>query len=145
MKMIIDDSTTIEYNEDGIIINTSKPVSFKSNSEPIASDSKREGLKVVDSTNPNRAVFISNGVIAFTEDGGKTYSNAISPDGTYVEKLHGKLFLGEHITIDDPNGVWVTENAKATIADRCRRKVMKLGFYDKSPDKFGIKLNRYPK
>ncbi|WP_010498408.1 hypothetical protein [Paenibacillus elgii] len=60
-----------------------------------------------------------------------------------AEQVLGKLILGERVTIGDPDGVWLTEGPKTTITDRCGREVMKLGLYDKNPDKFGMIVNRY--
>ncbi|GMX64375.1 hypothetical protein Elgi_36440 [Paenibacillus elgii] len=106
-------------------------------------DINRKGLTITDPNDPMRFLRATHGAIGLTRSGGLKYETAISPDGVIAEMVLGKLILGERVTIGDPDGVWLTEGPKTTITDRCGREVMKLGLYDKNPDKFGMIVNRY--
>lgn len=103
----------------------------------------RKGLTITDPNDPMRFLRATHGAIGLTRSGGLKYETAISPDGIIAEMVLGKLILGERVTIGDPNGTWLTEGPRTTITDRCQREVMKLGLYDKNPDKFGMIVNRY--
>ena len=103
----------------------------------------RKGLTIVDPNDPLRFLRATHGVLAITRSGGLRYETALTADGLIAEVVLGKLILGERVTIGDPDGIWLTEGPKTTITDRCNRVAMILGLYDKSPDKYGVIVNRY--
>jgi len=57
------------------------------------------GITVTDTTNPLRFVRITNGVMALSKDGGRTFSTAISADGVWAEMLVGQIIIGNELQI----------------------------------------------
>lgn len=103
----------------------------------------RKGITIIDPNDPNRFLRATHGALALTKSGGLRYETAITPDGIIAERLMGKIILGTRVIIGDDDGIWLTDGPLTTVTDRCEREVMKIGLYDKSPDKYGIVLNRY--
>lgn len=62
------------------------------------------GITITDTSEPLRFMRATNGVIALTKDGGRTYSTAITPEGVWAERLIGQIILGSQLIIvsDDP-------------------------------------------
>lgn len=110
---------------------------------------------------------ITNGALGITNDGGKTYKNAITTEGIIAERVIGKLIMGHNLIMGDPDGMLEILGNKGTVRDRCLdprtnsstylrgREVMRFGLYnydthgvddyrnphvDQSQDRFGIQL-----
>lgn len=58
------------------------------------------GITISDSTDQQRFVRLTHGVIGITVDGGNNYYTAIDGTGVYAERVIGKLLVGEALTID---------------------------------------------
>ncbi|CAH0122562.1 hypothetical protein PAE9249_05134 [Paenibacillus sp. CECT 9249] len=103
----------------------------------------RTGLTIIDPDDRLRFLRATHGALALTRSGGLRYETAITPDGIIAERLMGKVILGERVVLSDPDGTWVTDGPLTTITDRCNREVMKIGLYDKEPDRYGMTINRF--
>lgn len=77
------------------------------------------GLTITDSTEPLRFMRATNGVIALTKDGGRTYSTAITPDGVWAERLIGQVILGNELEIigGDSDELTISNIASGTYND----------------------------
>lgn len=58
------------------------------------------GLTILNTTEPLRFLRATNGVLALTKDGGRTYSTAITPEGIWAERLIGQILLGSELIIE---------------------------------------------
>lgn len=94
----------------------------------------------------------TNGVLALTDDGGKSYKHAITSNGIIGERIYGRIITGEELTLGDPEGILEIHGNKGTVTDRFGREVMAFGLYNydhdlekgKEPDplldRFGVRL-----
>lgn len=57
------------------------------------------GITIKNTTEPLRFLRATNGVLALTKDGGRTYSTAITPEGVWAERLIGQMFVGNALSI----------------------------------------------
>ena len=62
------------------------------------------GLTIKDTTEPLRFLRATNGVLALTKDGGRTYSTAITPEGVIAERLIGRALVGNNLSIIGGSG-----------------------------------------
>ncbi|MDK8179411.1 phage tail spike protein [Paenibacillus sp. UMB4589-SE434] len=103
----------------------------------------RKGITITDPHDSLRFLRATHGALGLTRSGGLRYETAITPDGLIAEQVLGKIITSNRVIIGDNDGLFLIEGAKATITDKCKREVMKIGLYDEQKDKFGILLNRY--
>ena len=97
------------------------------------------GLKSTQFDDPDTFLFINNGVLGITRDGGRSFEVAITKDGVHAGRIVGKLFVGERMVMEDSNGVWETHGSTTVIYDRNRRPSMWIGQVD--PNCFGIRMD----
>lgn len=63
----------------------------------------RQGIIVTDPLDPSRIVRITHGVVAISNDGGRTYKNALTSSGLVAERIIGQILIGESLLIDASN------------------------------------------
>jgi flagellar motor protein MotB len=69
------------------------------------------GITITDSSNANRFLRATNGVIGLTRDGGNSFSTCITPDGIQAPQIVGQLLAGVNLTIGNTGGTFqVTAN-----------------------------------
>lgn len=93
------------------------------------------GITITNTTEPLRFLRATNGVLALTKDGGRTYSTAITPEGVWAERLIGEMFVGNNLSIfgGDGNELSISNIPSGTYQD----KTLEDTWYG---DDFGIVL-----
>lgn len=96
------------------------------------------GLIIRDPNDPSTYLVGLNGMIAITNDGGKTWKHAITGSGIVGERVYGKVIMGVNLAIEDEHGIVKWQGSMGEIFDRNGKLVMKMGLVDEEPDTFGL-------
>ena len=75
----------------------------------------RRGLLIKSDTDPMTFLVANSAVLAITNDGGKSYKNAITTDGVIAERLIGKIIAGENLFIENRTGTFRVDGEGVTI------------------------------
>ncbi len=75
----------------------------------------RRGLLIKDANDHENFLVAQHKVIAITNDGGKTYKNAITTDGIIAERLVGKVIAGENLIIENIDGSFRIDRDGITV------------------------------
>lgn len=75
----------------------------------------RRGLTLKDPTDPKNFLRGLHNVLAFTNDEGNTYKNALSPSGLHAEVIIGKLIAGSKLTIQNSSGTFNVNGDGVTL------------------------------
>lgn len=78
------------------------------------------GITIINTTEPLRFLRATNGVLALTKDGGRTYSTAITPEGVWAERLIGQMLVGNNLSIlgGSNNELQISNIASGTYSDK---------------------------
>lgn len=87
------------------------------------------GLTILNTTEPLRFLRATNGVLALTKDGGRTYSTAITPEGIWAERLIGQILIGNELSIIGDDGTLKISN------------IIEDEYPDLEDEDFGLTLN----
>ena len=95
----------------------------------------------------NTYLVLLNGLLAITQDGGKSWKNAITNMGVIAERLYGQIITGQNLTIGDADGILQFVGNKGIVSDSDGNMVMKIGLVEEATkvgqaDKYGILLFR---
>jgi hypothetical protein len=83
----------------------------------------RRGLLIKSDTDPNSFLVANSSVLAITNDGGKTYKNAITTDGIIAQRLIGEIIAGENLIIENENGSFRVDGEGVTISNQALRVI----------------------
>lgn len=97
------------------------------------------GLIIRDDKDPMTYLVGLNGMIAITNDGGRTWKHAITGEGIVGERIYGKIFMGVNLALEDEDGVLKFQGSKGEVFDRFGNLVMQLGLIEENPDQFGLR------
>lgn len=73
------------------------------------------GILVTNPDFPNELIIIQSGVIALSQDKGKTWDTSITPRGVIAETLIGKILAGNNLIITNDSGSFTINNDGLTI------------------------------
>lgn len=63
----------------------------------------RRGITITSPTNPNSLLRAVAGIIGCSDDGGNTFKNALTGEGTIADRLIGQILIGQNLIIDASN------------------------------------------
>ena len=66
----------------------------------------RHGIKIVDPQNEMNVIWINESFIGISDDGGKTFRNALNAKGIFASQIIGKLIAGENLLITNEAGTF---------------------------------------
>lgn len=75
----------------------------------------RRGLLIKSDVDPMNYLVANSSVLAITNDGGKTYKNAITTEGVIAERLIGQIIAGENLIIENTAGNFRVDSEGVTI------------------------------
>lgn len=73
---------------------------------------------------------INGGMLAITQDGGRSVEVAITKDGVHARRLVGSIILGNKLLIESESGIVTIENETITIKDDEGNHLLSLGRYE---------------
>lgn len=81
--------------------------------ESVTIDSR--GIRITNPTDSNNYLVANHAVLAITNDGGKTWKNAITTDGVIGERIVGQIIIGENLKLYNKSGSFVVDDKGVTI------------------------------
>ena len=83
----------------------------------------RRGLLIKSDVDPNSFLVANASVLAITNDGGKSYKNAITTTGIIGERIIGKILAGENLIIENSAGTFRVDGDGVTISNQALKIV----------------------
>jgi len=75
----------------------------------------RRGLLIKSDVDPFSFLIANSAVLAITNDGGRSYKNAITTDGVIAQRLIGEIIAGENLIIENKSGNFRVDGEGVTI------------------------------